>query len=47
MNKSKVTVVSIALAVLGVAMIVLGSLGGIVPPILTGVGFLVIAWGLR
>lgn len=32
------------LALLGIAMIVIGALGPIVPPIITGVGFLLIAW---
>ena len=47
MTKSKATIVSLSLAVLGIAMIVIGAMGSIVPPILTGVGFLLLAWGLR
>lgn len=47
MTKRKATIVSLGLAVLGVAMIVIGAMGGMVPPILTGVGFLLLAWGLR
>lgn len=47
MTKSKSTIVCLGLAILGVAMIVIGAMGGIVPPILTGVGFLLLAWGLR
>jgi len=42
--KHKRTALVSAMAVLGLAMIVIGALGGLVPPILTGVGFLVIAW---
>lgn len=34
------------LAVLGVAIGVIGAIGGIAPPIITGIGFLVLAWAL-
>ena len=30
--------------ILGVGMIVIGAFGGLVPPALTGVGFLLLAW---
>jgi len=33
------------LGLLGLAMLVLGAVAGLAPPILTGVGFLLIAWG--
>lgn len=47
MTKRKAAIVSLGLAILGVAMIIIGAMGPIVPPILTGVGFLLLAWGLR
>lgn len=47
MNARKKPLVLGALAILGIAMIVIGAIGGLVPPILTGVGFLVLAWGLN
>lgn len=39
-----------AMLVLGMAMIALGFMAGpkiIIPPIVTGIGFFVIAWGLK
>ena len=44
MAKKKRAVVVGGLAAWGVAMIVMGGVGGLVPPALTGVGFLLIAW---
>ena len=45
MNRTrKKTVLVAVMIVLGLAMIVVGAVGGMAPPILTGVGFLVIAW---
>jgi hypothetical protein len=44
MVKKKRGVVVWGLVALGVAMIVIGGVGGLVPPALTGVGFLLIAW---
>ncbi len=41
----KQVVVSVGLVVLGVAMLVIGGVAGLVPPALTGVGFLLLAWG--
>jgi len=37
-------IVAIGLAVIGVAMIAIGAVAQILPPPLTGVGFLLIAW---
>lgn len=45
MAKHKAMVIAIGLGVLGVAMIVIGAMGMILPPALTGVGFLLLAWG--
>ncbi|MFG0327247.1 MAG: hypothetical protein ACF8SC_08305 [Phycisphaerales bacterium JB037] len=47
MNARKKPIVLGSLAILGIAMIVIGAIGWLVPPILTGVGFLVLAWGLN
>jgi hypothetical protein len=50
MDKNKIlTTTSIALIVLGIAMIYLGGFYGpkmILPPIITGIGFFLIAWAL-
>jgi len=45
MDKRKRTIVMSGMAILGIAMIVIGALAGMAPPILTGVGFLLLAWG--
>ncbi|MEM6490307.1 MAG: hypothetical protein AAF684_00145 [Pseudomonadota bacterium] len=37
-------IIAIGLAVIGLAMIVIGAMAGILPPPLTGIGFLLIAW---
>ncbi len=37
---------AVILALLGVAMIIIGALGPMAPPILTGIGFGVLAWAL-
>jgi len=51
MNKNNVlTVSSIVLFLLGVAMIYIGGFYApevILPPIITGVGFFIIAWALK
>ena len=51
MNKNKVlTVSSIALFLLGIAMIYIGGFYApkvMLPPIITGVGFFIIAWVLK
>lgn len=44
MLKHKNKIIALALAILGVTMIYLGQNAGILPPTLTGVGFLLIAW---
>lgn len=46
MDAKKKRVVVGGLVVLGLAMIVIGGVGGLVPPVLTGIGFLLLAWGL-
>ncbi|MEO1009259.1 MAG: hypothetical protein AAFX79_11895 [Planctomycetota bacterium] len=43
-NAKKRLIVSLGLAVLGVAMIAIGGIAVLVPPILTGIGFLLLAW---
>ena len=35
------------LVLLGIAMIVIGAMGPIAPPIITGVGFFLIAWWMH
>ncbi|KAF0095746.1 MAG: hypothetical protein E1N59_522 [Puniceicoccaceae bacterium 5H] len=42
----KFRVAAITLLVLGVAMLIGGIAGGLVPPALTGIGFLVLGWAL-
>lgn len=45
MNKNKI--ICIGTGVIGVALILLGVMGGMaLPPILSGVGFLMVAWHL-
>lgn len=44
MSKNKI--IAAGLAILGVAMIYLGLNAGILPPTLTGVGFLLLTWHL-
>jgi len=44
MVKHKNKIVTGGLAVLGIVMIVLGLQSGILPPTLTGIGFLLMAW---
>jgi|GEM_PF-1540128 len=41
--KKRMIVVS-GLIILGIAMLVIGAMGRLVPPALTGVGFLLLAW---
>lgn len=43
-GKTKRMLVFWGLVLLAIAMIVIGAMGAMVPPILTGVGFLLIAW---
>lgn len=51
MNKNKIlTISSIALFLLGIAMIYIGGFYTpkvILPPIITGIGFFIIAWTLK
>ena len=44
MLKHKNKIIAVGLGVLGVTMIYLGQTAGILPPTLTGIGFLLIAW---
>ena len=44
MKKYQKTIVVGGLIVLGVAMLVIGGVARLVPPAITGVGFLLIAW---
>lgn len=46
MTKQKKAVVVGGLVVLAIAMVVIGAVAGLVPPILTGVGFALIAWAM-
>ena len=43
-TKQRTLIAQLALIPLGIAMIVIGAMGPIAPPIITGVGFFVIAW---
>jgi NhaP-type Na+/H+ or K+/H+ antiporter len=44
MKKYQKTIVVVGLIVLGVAMLVIGGIARLVPPAITGAGFLLIAW---
>ena len=47
MNTKQVnTIAAVLLIVLGIAITIIGAVGMIAPPIITGVGFFVIAWAL-
>lgn len=43
-NKNRVA--SIALLLLGITILVIGVLGPLAPPIITGIGFLLLSWAL-
>lgn len=43
-TRQRTQIVQWLLVILGLAMIVIGALGPIAPPIITGVGFFAIAW---
>jgi len=43
-RQQKRKIVAGGMLVLGLAMIVIGAIGQMPPPILTGVGFLLLAW---
>ncbi len=43
-TKLKNRIAVVGLLILGVTMIVIGAMGSIAPPIITGVGFALIAW---
>lgn len=43
-TKQRTQIVQWLLIMLGLAMIVIGAMGPIAPPIITGVGFFLIAW---
>jgi hypothetical protein len=42
--KQRTMITQLTLTLLGIAMIVIGAMGPMAPPIITGVGFFVIAW---
>lgn len=42
----KQRIAGVGVGALGVAMIVIGAMGGLAPPVITGVGFLLLAWAL-
>ncbi len=46
-TKQKTALAVWGLVVLGIAMIAIGALGAIAPPIITGVGFFLIAWWMH
>jgi len=45
-QSKKQRIAAVCLAVLGVAMLVIGGVAMLAPPAITGVGFLVVAWAL-
>jgi len=46
-QNQKLNLISILLVLIAIAMIVIGIISKILPPPLTGIGFLVIAWGFQ
>ncbi|WP_291721767.1 hypothetical protein [Bernardetia sp.] len=46
-HNQKINLVSILLVLIAIAMIVIGIISKILPPPLTGIGFLLIAWGFQ
>lgn len=46
-QNQKLNLISILLILIALAMIVVGIISKILPPPLTGIGFLVIAWGFQ
>ena len=46
-NRQKTAIAVWGLVLLGIVMIVIGAIGPIAPPIITGVGFFLIAWWMR
>lgn len=45
-KQQKYNIAAGLLAVLGLAIGTIGLIGGLVPPIITGIGFLVLGWAL-
>ena len=45
--KSKNAIALWGLVLLGIAMIVIGAMGMMAPPVITGVGFILIAWWIH
>ena len=45
-NPQKRKIAAVILAILGIAIGAIGIAGMLAPPIITGVGFLVLAWAL-
>lgn len=45
-TQKKHNIAAVLLAILGVAIGTIGIIGGIAPPVITGAGFLVLAWAL-
>ncbi len=46
-HNQKINLISILLVLIAIAMIVIGIASNILPPPLTGIGFLVIAYGFQ
>lgn len=50
MKENKKNIVAIGLVLLGIIMLVLGFVAGpkiMLPPIITGLGFFLLAWGIK
>lgn len=43
-NEKKSKITAYGLTLLGLAMVIIGATGAIAPPIITGVGFFLLAW---
>lgn len=46
-HNQKINLISILLALIAITMIIIGVISKILPPPLTGVGFIIIAWGFQ
>ncbi|WP_338760961.1 hypothetical protein WAF17_14525 [Bernardetia sp. ABR2-2B] len=46
-HNQKINLISIILIIVAIAMVVIGIISKILPPPLTGIGFLAIAWGFQ
>lgn len=46
-EKNSINIMSLLLVIIAIVMIYLGLSAGMLPPTLTGIGFLIISWALQ